>query len=97
MGAQTPHGPADRVCPLHRKAMSKVCHVCPLWAQLRGRHPQTGDEIDEWNCSLAMLPALLVNNAQEVRQGAAATESLRNIIDERSRQARRLENRNGVQ
>ncbi|AAS96173.1 hypothetical protein [Nitratidesulfovibrio vulgaris] len=51
---------------------------CALFTQLRGTHPQTGADIDEWGCSLAWLPVLLIENAQQVRQGAAATESLRN-------------------
>lgn len=51
---------------------------CALFTQLRGTHPQTGADIDEWGCSLAWLPILLIENAQQVRQGAAATESFRN-------------------
>jgi len=38
----------------------------------------TGKEIDEWGCSIAWLPHLLIENAGQVRQGAAATESFRN-------------------
>jgi hypothetical protein len=78
MTALRPHAPPGMVCPLHRKDMSKVCHKCPLWTQLRGTHPQNGSEVDEWACSLSWLPMLLIENAKEVRQGAAATESFRN-------------------
>lgn len=58
--------------------MKRVCHKCPLWRQIRGRNPNTGQEIDEWNCSLAWLPTLLIEVAQQSRSGAAATEGFRN-------------------
>lgn len=64
------------ICQLHKEA----CHTldCAWFIQLRGSHPQTGAEIDEWGCAVAWLPILLVETAKEVRQGAAATESFRN-------------------
>lgn len=51
---------------------------CALFVHLRGTHPQTGAEMDERNCALSWLPLLLVENAKEVREGVAATQSLRN-------------------
>jgi hypothetical protein len=51
-----------------------------MWTQIRGKNPQTGEDIDEWNCSMSMLPMLLMENAKQARSGAAATESLRNEI-----------------
>ena len=63
-------------CPL----LDKECiqFKCVFWTLLRGKHPQTGEELDEYNCAVAWLPMLLIENAKEVRQGAAATESFRN-------------------
>lgn len=77
---QRPLGPTDLICPLHREAMVKVCHTCPWWVLVRGADPQTGIDIDEWNCAVAWGPVLAINTAQQARQGAAATESLRNTI-----------------
>lgn len=51
---------------------------CSLFTQVRGTNPQSGTEVDEWACAIAWLPMLLINTAQEIRQGAAATESARN-------------------
>lgn len=73
-----PHGSESLKCPLWRKPMSEVCHTCPLWTQLRGLNPNTGQEIDEWNCALALTPLLLVENAMQSRQAGAAIESFRN-------------------
>lgn len=75
---QIPLGPSHLICPLHRKAMSKVCHSCPWWTQIRGKNPQSNEEIDQWNCAIGVLPMLNIEVAQQVRQGAAATESFRN-------------------
>jgi len=57
----------------------QVIQRCPLYIKLRGNNPQ-GGEVDEWACAIAWLPILLVENSKEVRQGAAATESFRNIM-----------------
>lgn len=58
--------------------MADVCHKCPLWTQVRGKDPQSNEEIDDWGCALGWLPILLIENAQQVRQAGAATESFRN-------------------
>jgi hypothetical protein len=81
---QRPLGPEGLYCPFWRKAMSKVCHTCPQWVQLRGTNPQTGKEVDSWQCAAASLPMLLLENAKQTRQGAAATESFRNEVVRRS-------------
>lgn len=78
--AQIPRGPESLICPLHKKSMETVCHKCPWWTQVRGRNPNTGEEVDRWDCSLAFLPMLLVENSQQSRQAGAATESMRNEL-----------------
>jgi hypothetical protein len=76
--AQIPRGDEGLICPLHKQDMSTVCHKCPLWIQLRGKHPQTNEEIDRWGCSFAFLPMLMIEGAQQTRQAGAAIESFRN-------------------
>lgn len=59
---QVPPGPADKVCPLHKKAMSRVCDKCPLWVKLSGMDPTSGEPIgDEWMCSLTASVFLMVD------------------------------------
>ena len=65
-----------KFCPLIKKDC--VGLECNWFIQVRGMNPNTGQEIDEWGCSIAWLPHLLIENAKETRQGAAATESFRN-------------------
>lgn len=77
---QIPRGPEHLICPWHKKTMDTVCHRCPMWTQVRGRNPNSGEDVDRWDCSLALLPMLLIENAQQSRQNGAATESMRNEI-----------------
>lgn len=51
---------------------------CSWYTLIRGIHPQTGKEVDEWGCAIALLPALLINTARESCQTGAAVESFRN-------------------
>lgn len=74
-------------CPLGAKCEEvktlegkQVLFRCPWYVQLRGASPQTGNDIDEWACAVAWSPVLQIEVAKEVRQSAAATESLRNEI-----------------
>lgn len=65
-------------CPLIKKDCVQL--QCAWFTQLRGVHPQTGQEIDEWMCAISAMPMLQVEVAKETRQGAAATESFRNEV-----------------
>ena len=73
---QIPRGPDNLYCPLWKRPQSKVCHTCPLWVQLRGKDPQSEQEIDSWGCSLMWLPKLLIENAQQSRQNGASADKV---------------------
>lgn len=64
------------LCPLHQAPCKQL--DCAWFSQLRGTHPNTGAEIDEWGCAVTWLPILLIENAKESRQTGAAVESFRN-------------------
>ena len=64
-------------CPLANFAPCKELD-CAWFIQLRGSNPNTGKEIDEWGCSIAWMPILMVENSQQQRQTGAAVESFRN-------------------
>ncbi len=78
--SQTPHADEGMTCPLHKVDMSLVCHKCPWWTRLIGKHPQSNEILDEWKCAIAVLPTLLIENAQMTRANGAATESMRNNL-----------------
>jgi hypothetical protein len=51
---------------------------CAWFMKVRGTNPNTGEEIDDYGCSIAWLPVLMVENSQQQRQTGAAVESFRN-------------------
>lgn len=51
---------------------------CALFSKIEGVDKNTGREVEEWGCSLAWIPMLLVENSSQQRQTGAAVESFRN-------------------
>ena len=51
---------------------------CAWFMKIRGKDPQSEKEIEEWGCSIAWLPILMIENSQQQRQTGAAVESFRN-------------------
>lgn len=79
-------------CPLGSKCeeiKDNKLHRCSWYTQLQGINPQTNEPINTWNCSLAWMPILLVENAGTNRGQTAALESFRNAVV-----LRKLENAN---
>jgi len=64
-------------CPLNNFEPCKQMD-CAWFIELRGNHPQTGEEIAEWGCSMSMLPVLLIENGRQTSHTGAAIESFRN-------------------
>ena len=64
------------ICPL----INKKCieHKCAWYGQVRGVNPNTGQEVDEWQCVVNLLPMLLMENSKQQRSTSAAVESFRN-------------------
>lgn len=68
-------------CPLGhscREIKGAEIHQCAWLTKLAGKHPGTGERIDEEGCAMGWLPILLIENAQQQRSTAAAVESFRN-------------------
>ena len=53
---------------------------CKWWRLLRGTNPQSGEEIDEYDCAIPMLLVMACENAKETRQTAASIDSFRNVM-----------------
>lgn len=72
----------DKICPLltFDPKHPEVCmeHRCAFYTQVQGHHPQTGEMLNEWGCSISWLPVLMIENSQQQRQTGAAVESFRN-------------------
>lgn len=64
-------------CPLNNFEPCKQLD-CAWFIKISGQNPQTGQEVDEWGCSIAWLPVLLIENNRVNYQTGAAVESFRN-------------------
>jgi len=51
---------------------------CAWFMQIRGTNPNSGEPVDEWGCSMAWMPMLMIENSQQQRGTSAAVESFRN-------------------
>lgn len=71
------------ICPLMSSVVQKDCieSKCQFWTHLLGKNPQTEGTIDKFGCAIEFLPILLVENAQMVRQGAASTDKVANMVN----------------
>ena len=65
-------------CPLVQGECKKL--ECVWFTKVVGTNPNTGQDVDEYGCAVAWLPALLIENAQQSRQAGAAVESFRNEV-----------------
>ena len=77
-----------KFCPL----IGKDCiGLQSAWfTQIRGMNPQSGEEVDEWDCAVKWVPMLLIENSQMQRQTGAAVESFRNETVKVSLQAQEI-------
>jgi len=64
-------------CPLNGFQSCKTLD-CAWFMSIRGKNPNTGEDVDEWGCAMAWLPVLMIENSQQQRQTGAAVESFRN-------------------
>lgn len=69
----------EPLCPDFKTPCKR--HDCIAWVHVLGLDPQTGKEVDMWDCSKYNWDhKLLIQVAQKVNQVAACIESERNVI-----------------
>jgi len=52
--------------------------ACKFWITVAGTNPQTGEQINNSDCSFAWMPILMVENSRVNRGTSTAVESFRN-------------------
>jgi hypothetical protein len=67
------------LCPLNNFSGCRGLD-CAWFIQVRGKNPNTGEDVDEWGCATAWQPILIIENSQQQRQTGAAIESFRNEV-----------------
>lgn len=56
----------------------QILYRCPWLSNVKGTHPQTGVDLDHWQCGVSLAPLMSIETAKEVRQTGKAIESMRN-------------------
>lgn len=73
----------DKLCPLLKEPC--IEHKCKFYIHLLGNDPQVSNKtIDSWDCAIAWMPILLIENAAQGRQAGAAIESFRNVLSNKA-------------
>lgn len=70
-------------CPLGsecRTIRDNKEHVCRWYKQIKGMNPNTGEQIDTWDCAISWMPLLTIENATTNRGQTQALESFRNEV-----------------
>lgn len=65
-------------CPLLKKDCIGL--KCAWFTRVQGYDSNTGKEVDEYQCAIAWMPMLLIENSGQQRQTGAAVESFRNAM-----------------
>lgn len=63
-------------CPLLKKECIGL--KCAWFVKIQGIDKNTGNQVDEYNCSIAWMPLLQIENSGTQRETGAAVESFRN-------------------
>lgn len=63
-------------CPLIKKDCIGL--QCAWFAHVQGYDTNTGKQVDDFQCAIAWMPMLLIENSGQQRQTGAAVESFRN-------------------
>ena len=74
-------------CPLGSECETikdGIKYVCPWYVTVRGKHPQSNEDLDEQRCAIAWMPLLQIETSQQSRQTGAAVESFRNKMVEQN-------------
>ena len=63
-------------CPLVKEDCLGL--QCAWFTRVQGVDTNTGNQVDEYQCAIAWMPMLLIENSGQQRQTGAAVESFRN-------------------
>lgn len=64
--------------------------ACRFWITIQGKHPQTGETVNNGDCAIAWMPILLIENSKVNRETGAAVESFRNEMVRANESSQRM-------
>jgi len=71
----------EYTCPLGSECETikdNKIYRCAWYTHVVGKHPQTGEETNDWSCAIAWMPTLQIEQARTNRGQTDALESFRN-------------------
>lgn len=68
------HADPKNDCPQWRAPCRE--HKCRWFIQVIGKNPNTGANENRWDCSIAWLPILQIEMAQQARQAGASADKV---------------------
>lgn len=77
------------VCPLGGKCKEikdNKIYQCAWFIKLAGLNPTTGEQLDEYGCSMNWMPILMIENSNQQRSTSVALESFRNEMVDSQKQ-----------
>ena len=86
--------PKGKKCPFG--GFTKDCRdlvsegTCEYWTHIEGRHPLTGETMNEWGCAFAYAWVFAAEAARNAHHARADTLTLRNMIFDPDVRAREL-------
>lgn len=75
-------------CPLIKKDCVEL--KCAWFTKIQGYDMNTGEQVDEYQCAVTLMPMLLVENSGQQRRTGAAVESFRNEMVRASEQSQQV-------
>ena len=75
-------------CPLIKKDCVEL--KCAWFTRIQGYDMNTGNQVDEYQCAVTLMPMLLVENSGQQRQTSAAVESFRNEMVKANEQSHKV-------
>lgn len=68
----------EPICPLLKSECIK--HQCMFYTHIQGINPQTNTQMDHWDCTIRLLPLIMIDQSRTLGSVAASNESLRNNL-----------------
>lgn len=75
-------------CPLIKKNCIEL--KCAWFSRIQGYDMNTGEQVDEYQCAVTLMPMLLVENSGQQRRTGAAVESFRNEMVKANEQSQKI-------
>ncbi len=68
----------------HYTGMKKDCleHGCHLWTRVEGKDPQTGMDINKWDCADAIVPLVILNLGRQIYTLGVEVAELKKTVEQ---------------